>query len=100
MKIYPDSKIYIISPGNIHSGGPELVHQLASQLLKMDYNVNMFYLPANANFDPADPVDPYYRKYHIPFARNLEINSKNVMIVPESSSLNLYVSKEIRRIMW
>ena len=100
MKIYPESKIYIISPGNIHSGGPELVHQLASQLLKMDYNVAMFYLPANANFDPADPVDPFYRKYHIPFVRNLEISHKNIMIVPESSSLNLYVSKEIRRIMW
>ena len=100
MKIYPDTKIFIISPGNIHSGGPELVHQLASQLLKMDYNVYMFYLPANASFDPADPVDPYYKKYHIPFVRNLEIDHKNIMIVPESSSLNLYVSKKIRRIMW
>ena len=100
MKIYPETKIFIISPGNIHSGGPELVHQLASQLLKMDYNVYMFYLPANANFDPDDPVDPYYKKYHIPFVRNLEIDHKNIMIVPESSSLNLYVSKKIRRIMW
>ena len=100
MKIYPETKIFIISPGNIHSGGPELVHQLASQLLKMDYNVYMFYLPANANFDPADPVDPFYKKYHIPFVRNLEIDHKNIMIVPESSSLNLYVSKKIRRIMW
>ena len=100
MKVYPETKIYIISPGNIHSGGPELVHQLASQLLKMDYNVYMFYLPANANFDPVDPVDPYYKKYHIPFVRNLEIDHKNIMIVPESSSLNLYVSTKIRRIMW
>ena len=100
MKIYPETKIYIISPGNIHSGGPELVHQLASQLLKMEYNVYMFYLPANANFDPADPIDPYYKKYHIPFVRNLEIDHKNIMIVPESSSLNLYVSTKIRRIMW
>ncbi len=100
MKVYPESKIYIISPGNIHSGGPELVHQLASQLLKMDYNVNMFYLPANSNFNPADPVDPLYRKYYIPFVRNLEVSHKNIMIVPESSSLNLYVSKKMRRIMW
>ena len=100
MKVYPDTKIFIISPGNIHSGGPELVHQLASQLLKMDYNVYMFYLPANADFNPADPVDPFYKKYHIPFVRNLEIDHKNIMIVPESSSLNLYVSKKIRRIMW
>lgn len=100
MKIYPDSKIYIISPGNIHSGGPELVHQLASQLLKMDYDVNMFYLPSSGTFNPADPVDPLYRKYYIPFVRNLEISHKNVMIVPESSSLNLYVSKKIRRVMW
>ena len=100
MKIYPETKIFIISPGNIHSGGPELVHQLASQLLKMDYNVYMFYLPANANFNPADPIDPLYKKYHIPFVRNLEIDHKNIMIVPESSSLNLYVSKKIRRIMW
>ena len=100
MKIYPETKIFIISPGNIHSGGPELVHQLASQLLKMDYNVYMFYLPSNAEFNPADPVDPFYKKYHIPFVRNLEIDHKNIMIVPESSSLNLYVSKKIRRIMW
>ena len=100
MKVYPETKIYIISPGNIHSGGPELVHQLASQLLKMDYNVFMFYLPASANFNPQDPVDPYYKKYHIPYTRNLDVNPKNIMIVPESSSLNLYVSKTIRRIMW
>lgn len=100
MKIYPETKIYIISPGNIHSGGPELLHQLGSQLLKMNYNVFMFYLPSNANFDPVDPVDPFYHKYHIPFVRNLELNHKNIMIVPESSSLNLYVSPVIRRIMW
>ena len=100
MKVYPDSKIYVISPGNIHSGGPELVHQLASQLMKMDFNVFMFYLPANANFNPADPVDPYYKKYHIPFVRNLDISDKNIIIVPESSSLNLYVSNKLRRIMW
>ena len=62
MKVYPESKIYIISPGNMHSGGPELVHQLASQLLKMNFNVFMFYLPANPYFNPNDPVDPFYRK--------------------------------------
>ncbi len=100
MKIYPDTKIYIISPGNLHSGGPELLHQLASQLLKMAYNVFMFYLPANSDFNIKDPVDSFYKKYHIPFARSIEMKDKNIMIVPESSSLNLYVSPNIRRIMW
>lgn len=100
MKVYPETKIYIISPGNMHSGGPELVHQLASQLLKMNFNVFMFYLPANPNFNPNDPVDPFYRKYHIPYAKKIETSDKNIVIVPESSSLNLYVLPGVRRIMW
>ena len=100
MKIYPETKIFIICPGNMHSGASELMHQLASALIKMNYNAFMCYLPADANFDPANPVDPFYKKYHIPFVPALEMDPKNILIVSESSTRNLYISDNIQKVLW
>ncbi|MBR1397108.1 MAG: hypothetical protein IJ563_06210 [Selenomonadaceae bacterium] len=100
MVIYPETKIYIICPANIHSGEAELMHQLASQLINMHCKVFMFYLPADANFNAEDPVAPLYKKYHIPFTNDVDINHKNILITPEYYSQSLYISSNIRRIIW
>ena len=100
MKVYADTIIYIITPGNIRSGGAELLHQLASQLLCMNYNAFIHYVPTSTAFNPQDPVDNAYKKYHIPYTQHIEYNHKNIVIVPETSSLSLYMSPKMRRIMW
>ena len=44
MKLYPDSKVYIICPSKQHSGGPELCHQLCSQLISLGINSRLVYI--------------------------------------------------------
>ena len=95
MKIYPDTKIYVHGPAQIASGGPELTHQLASQLLKLSLDACMFY-----NSDLLDPVHPRYKKYHVPFARTVEDEPHNVLIIPESANNLVYRYKNIQRVFW
>ena len=86
IEIYPDTIVYILCPAQIHSGGPELLHQLASHLLCRGVDVRMYYVPV----DLPDPVDSYYKKYDIPFTKNIEDKSSNVLIFPETGSGFLY----------
>lgn len=78
--VYPDSKIYVVSPANAATGGPELLHQLVYHLrndLKM--NAVMYYIPENS----ANPIHPEYQNYQNPFTNDIEDNQKNILIVPE-----------------
>lgn len=61
MRLYPDSKVYIVCPGNLHTGGPELLHQLCSQLIKCGVNAFMFYTSGYSSFNAKDPVHPFYQ---------------------------------------
>ena len=99
MKLYPDSKVYICCPGNIQTGGPELCHQLASQLISFGVSVFMVY-GANSTipFNPDDPVHDAYKKYHVPYATSVEDDSKNIAILPEAFILQ--GAKKIRRVIW
>ena len=76
MKIYPDTTVYVACIANFASGGPELLYQLASHLMKRNVNVKMIYF----NRTEADPVHEFYKKYHIPVAESVE-NSSNAGIL-------------------
>ena len=99
MKLYPDSKVYICCPGNIQTGGPELCHQLASQLISFGVSVFMVYgTNSTIPFNPDDPVHDAYKKYHVPYATSVEDDSKNIAILPEAFILQ--GAKKIRRVIW
>ena len=100
MKLYSDTKVYILCPANIHSGGPELCHQLCSQLIQFGVNASMLYTQINSNFNPADPVHDLYKKYHVPYTFAPEDSEHNVLILPETSSVGLYLFKKIQRVFW
>lgn len=101
MRLYPDSKVYILCPGNTASGGPELLHQLCSQLITFGLNAYMFYYsPGNVPFNPAAPVHEFYRKYHLPYTFNAENSARNIFVVPEVSGLCLDGMKNFQRVFW
>lgn len=101
MQIYSDTKIYMICPANIHSGGPELCHQLVSQLIKFGLDAYIIYLESSINdFNPENPVDDFYKKYHVPYTFDLEDNPNNILIVTETCSSVYYKPKQIRKIFW
>ena len=100
MKVYPDTKVYIICPGNYHTGGVELLHQLCSQLIQFNINAYMAYINSDSNFNADNPIDPFYKKYHLPYAFNGEDNDHNVIIIPETSSTYLYDIQKMQRVFW
>ncbi len=96
MKIYRDTKIYVMSPAGVPSGGPELLHQLASKLIRMGIDAYMYYVPP----DFPEPIPPTYRKYCLRFVRNICDEPHNVLILPETQSPALYRYKNIQRVFW
>ena len=100
MKLQRDSKVYVVCPGNIHTGGPESLHQLASQLISFGVETYMVYSALADFFNPDDPVHHAYKKYHVPYTTLVEDHAKNIMIVPETSTVDLFSGKKIRHVLW
>ena len=102
MKLYPDSKVYIICPGNFYTGGTELCHQFASKLLSMGVQAYLYYAEStNDKFDEKAPVPDALKKYHVPYVFTLEDEPHNILIAPETATDFLYSTKKAQRvILW
>lgn len=99
IKIYPNSKIYVVAPAKSATGGPELLHQLVFHLrndLKID--AYMYYLPNYV----LDPIHPEYKNYNNPYVKEIEDNKRNLIIVPEviSGIKTLSNFSKIRKVVW
>jgi len=99
LKVYSNSKVYLIAPARIATGGPELLHQLCYHLrnsLKID--AYMHYFPSNH----LNPVHPNYKNYNNPFVDKIKDSSENILISPEiySSVLLLKKYRKIRKVIW
>ncbi len=99
ISIYPKSKVYIVAPANVATGGPELLHQLAYHLRK-DLNIEafMYYIPTNS----PNPVHPAYKQYKNPYVKQIEDNEENLLIVPEIIDNMKVLQKysKIRKVIW
>ena len=101
MKIYPDTKIYVLCPANVHTGGPESLHQLTSRLISFGLDAKILYCARVGElFDINDPVAPALKKYHVPYTFDFADTSHNVFVVPESLTEHLYAVKRCRKILW
>ena len=75
-----NTKIYILAPTKSATGGPECLHQLASnfkEVFKIK-NVFMVYLPTTT----LDPIHQNYKKYNIKFTNIIEDSDDNLLIIP------------------
>lgn len=100
MKIYPDTKIYIICPGKYNSGGPESLHQLCSKLIEFGLYATILYIQGHIPFTKDDPVHNDYKKYHVPYTFDLIDAPHNILIVPEYFTEYLYMTENIQRVLW
>lgn len=96
MKIFSDTKIYIACPGNAHTGGPELLHQTCSLLIQYGLNAQMFYTLGNRD----NPVNEFYRKYHLPYVWEVEDDPHNVLIFYEMIDALYYEYNRVQKIFW
>nr|WP_199158648.1 hypothetical protein [Pedobacter sp. ASV2] len=100
LKIKSDSIIYIFCAPNFATGGPEALHQLAHQLIKMGMNAKMYYFPiVDRNIDP---VHPFYKVYNVPYVTTLENSTSNFLILPETSPEVIFKKEfsKIKKVIW
>lgn len=76
---------YILCPGEIKSGGPELAHQLCHSLLQMGQEAYMYYT-RSGQLEPLDvDASAKYYKYDTKHVKNFtDINKNAIFIVPEA----------------
>lgn len=99
MKIYPGTRVYVLCPASWFTGGPTLLHQLASQLLALGIDAQMVYLPPDGKkYD--HPVSPEYEKYHVGWSRDICDDEKNILIVFETYPWGISYGKRIRKVLW
>ena len=78
--ISKDSKVYVICPASIATGGPELLHQFAHILREKGVNAMMYYTPSNVE----NPIHQAFEQYKVPFVREIEDNERNLLITCET----------------
>lgn len=96
--ITKDSKIYICSPYN-NTGGPKSLHQLASKLAKISYNVYIVYEYEGHFFKEKEALYDF-PGLKIASGEEIEDTKDNVIIVPEASTAILGKLKRIQKIIW
>ena len=100
MKLYPDSKVYVICPANRHTGGVETLHQLCSQLISFGVDAYMHYFKGGSFNIKSDPVDPFYKKYHLPYVTEIEDTEHNIFVAYEGPTHFLYIPKKAQRVLF
>jgi len=99
LRLYKDTKIYILAPAYVATWWVELLHQLAFKIEKVLWFKNVFiqYLWIQENKNPT-PKD--YEKYKIHSIENIDDNEHNVLIVPEVFVNELSKYNHIRKVVW
>jgi hypothetical protein len=95
LKVFKDTKIYILCPSDYLTGGVECLHQLSSKLIKMEYNAKMIYIPPITE----DQIHRY-RNYQTVKASGIEDYKKNILIIPEIWIDKINEYKYIRKAIW
>lgn len=96
LQITKSTKIYVASPGNVATGGPELLHQLVYELNKLGKSAYMLYYKKTEN----NPVHEAYKHYKNPYVDSIEDVEDNILIVPEVVTDLLYNYRNIQKIIW
>jgi hypothetical protein len=96
LRIKYNTKIYVVCPGNVATGGPELLHQLVFELNKMGLNGYMFYYKKTQE----NPIHDEYLKYNNNYVESIDDNEDNILIVPEINTDIIYNYKNIQKVVW
>ncbi|MBO0419508.1 hypothetical protein DFR54_10547 [Vagococcus fluvialis] len=88
-------KIYIVSLNSVVTGGPESLHQLASEIQKLGFETYIYYIDTKTTYIPEK-----FRKYKVPVCTEIEDNEDNLIITPEVHTEIFYNLKKIKKVIW
>ncbi len=100
IKIYENSKIYVLCPAYTKTGGTELLHQLVCELQKKNIEAYIVYngiKDNNKNYTPKD-----FEVYKTKYVKEKEIidDEQNILIIPEIQIKKVNDYKKIRKAIW
>lgn len=87
LRITEKSKIYVLCPSNLKTGGTELLHQLVASLLSLNKNAYIAYY-LEGNYNSKKPTPEAFKKYigdHWCLVSDIEDEPYNVAVFPETS---------------
>lgn len=98
IKLSHDSKVYVMCPAGVATGGPELLHQLAFTLRANNIDAQMYYIP----IEEENPVHKAYEQYNVPYVKNIQDEKQNVLVTCEIYKHVKIASsfKQIRKCLW
>ncbi len=93
IEVYPNTKVYVMTPANVATGGPELLHQLVYHLRNdLGIDAYMYYFPENH----TNPVHPDYKNYNNPYENYIEDKEENILIIPERYEYICHILNDIK----
>lgn len=97
LEIKNNTKIYVACPANSATGGPELLHQLVHELIKLGFDAYMYYYRLTVN---KHPIHEAYISYNNKFANIIEDTQNNILVVPETNTELIYEYNSIQKVIW
>lgn len=100
LKVYQDTKVYILCAPNFATGGPEALHQLGHQLNSMGIQAFMYYHPLPVG--TTNPVHKFYSVYNVPYVTEIVNAEEHILILPETSPEHIFEKKFnlITKVIW
>ena len=95
LKIYNETKIYILCPPFYATGGTELLHQLCDLLNELKHDAYIYYSPRKNN-----PTAERFKNYNIQIAKTIEDNYQNIFIASEIDNYPVYEFNKIQKVIW
>ncbi len=95
LRISSRTKIFVMCPANVVTGGPESLHQMVDMLGRIGRDAYLVY-----DSETAAEVASDYKKYSVKQTAIVEDESENILIVPEIWTYKLRQYKNIQKCIW
>lgn len=99
LNINKNSKVYVLCPANIATGGPELLHQLVYNL-RNNLKIEAFMVYMDSRND--NPVHKEYEFYNNVYTDKIDDITDNIIITPEVNEYIKFVKSfdKIQKVLW
>lgn len=89
-------KIFVVCPGGVVTGGPELLHQLVHELRGFGLDAYISYYPFTHSYE----IPLRYAMYSNVKQCAPELDCENIIVLPESATRLIYRYKKMRIMIW
>jgi len=95
LKIFKDTKIFVLCPAGVVTGGPESLHALVWKLRYYGHDAKMVFYP-----EMKDPSPKQFSHYRVRWTGEIRDEKENILIVPEIKTKELDKYFSIQKVVW